>query len=431
VSKWSLLFLTVPVAGVAIFAAAEYLDWSLPPVQSTLGAKIDHLYYVVLAITGVTFIFTQLGLAFLVCFYARPRDGATQSSFPLLTMLSWLLVPLAGFALLLYWFPMPPESRLWMGVTLAVGWPLVLSLLVSGRSARGSSSAWYLHGNNTLEVVWTIVPAIIFIGIAIYQYPLWQQLRYPKDRPEGVVPVRVIGRQFEWRMVYPGRDQVFDTADDLVVPNELHVVKGKEAWIDLRAMDVLHSFFLPMHRVKQDAVPGLTIPVWFDCVESTWQFQEPKAAFEADDLIDLAGLAAALDRTDEPAWAFLKEKISPEARLAKASLATWVEALNGLLEMDDLSPLASDTKVKPLAFELKQMVRSQPAGARRRLLHRKLVDRWVSDFVRPLGRDFDIVCAELCGWGHYKMKGRLFVHETPEQLAEWLEATAQNQEVTQ
>jgi heme/copper-type cytochrome/quinol oxidase subunit 2 len=431
VSKWSLFFLTVPVAGVAIFAAAEYIGWSLPPVQSTLGREIDHLYYVVLAITGVTFIFTQLGLAFLVSFYARRRPAEMESANPIATMLFWLIVPMAGFGLLLYWFPMPAESRLWMGVSLAVGWPLVLSLLVSGRSARVSSTAWHLHGNNTLETVWTIVPALIFIGLAIYQYPTWKQLRYPKERPVDVQPVRVIGRQFEWRMVYAGRDQKLDTADDLVVANELHVVKGKEAWIDLRAMDVLHSFFLPLHRVKQDAVPGLTIPVWFDSLESSWEFQEKGLLFEEEDLLDPAGLVALIQSASDPASAFLKEKIDPGALQLRASSKTLVAALNALLALDSLEPLAADSEEKPLPLELRQLAGTNPKGDRRRLFHRKLIDRFAGDYLRPVGRDFDIVCAELCGWGHYKMKGRLFVHDTPELLAEWMEATARQQEVTQ
>jgi heme/copper-type cytochrome/quinol oxidase subunit 2 len=430
VSKWSLFFLTVPVAGVAIFAAAEYVGWSLPPVQSTLGAQIDHLYYVVLAITGVTFIFTQLGLAFLVSFYARPEKDQVSSSSAVASMLLWLVVPLAGFGLLLYWFPMPPASRLWMGISLAVGWPLVLSLLVSGRSARTGRSAWYVHGNNTLETVWTIVPAVIFIGISIYQYPIWQQLRYPKPMPEGVIPVRVIGRQFEWRMVYPGRDQKFDTADDLFVANELHVIKGKEAWIDLRAMDVLHSFFLPLHRVKQDAVPGLTIPVWFDCLESTWDYQQKVARFEVEDLVDRTALLTALEKESEGGWPALKEKLPPEAIQPNAPPEVIVAAFNKLLEGETLSGLAVDFENRPMPLELKQLGASQPTGDRLALYHRKLIDRVTSDYVKPIGHDFEIVCAELCGWGHYKMKGRLIVHDTPEQWAEWMEQATAAEEVT-
>ena len=66
-------------------------------------------------------------------------------------------------------------------------------------------------------------------------------------------------------MRYPGPDGRLNTRDDLIVVNDLHFVKNKQALIYLKSSDVLHSFFLPQLRIKQDAVPGLTIPVWFDC----------------------------------------------------------------------------------------------------------------------------------------------------------------------
>jgi cytochrome c oxidase subunit 2 len=56
-----------------------------------------------------------------------------------------------------------------------------------------------------------------------------------------------------------------NTADDLHRVNDLHFVKGTMTLINLKSADVIHSFFLPQMRIKQDAVPGLTIPVWFDC----------------------------------------------------------------------------------------------------------------------------------------------------------------------
>ena len=417
-SKWSLFFLLVPVAGVALFAAAEYLGWSLPPVQSSLGTRVDQLYYVLLAITGVTFIFTQLAIAFLVYFYSQPREGAAAvaTGSGMVSMGMWLIVPLAGFALLVMVFPMPSQSRLWMAAALCVGWPLMMSLLVMGRKARQQGSAMYMHGNTTLEVVWTIIPTFVFLGLAIYQMPLWEEFRYPRTKPADVMPVRVIGRQFEWRMVYPGPDGKFDTPDDLHFPNELHAVKGKEVWVDLRAMDVLHSFFLPMHRVKQDAVPGLTIPVWFDCLQSTWEFQADAADYTAEDILDIPRLQASVNEAKTPALAFVKESLKLPA---DATAAVITKSLNDLLakpDFHDASRFPDDT----LTFELKQLIATKPTEKRLRLLNRKLLDITLADSVRPLGRHFDIVCAELCGWGHYKMKGRMFVHDTPEQLEEWL-----------
>lgn len=427
-SRWSLLFLFVPVASVAVFAVAEYVGWSLPPVQSTLGKEVDHLYYVVLAICGVAFIFTQLGLAFLVYFYARrPGVVAGERKSGLWSVAGWMVIPLLGFALLLYLFPMPAESRLWMAVSLCVGWPLLLSMMAAGRQGRTENKAHYSHGNQSLEIVWTIVPAGIFLFIAAYQYPTWQQMRYPKARPNDVTPVRVIARQFEWRMVYAGADGKLDTADDLMIANELHVVKGKESWVDLRSMDVIHSFFLPFHRVKQDIVPGLTIPVWFDCLESTWEHQTPLALFEAGDIPDPARLSKEINASPSPLVGKLKSELSELLKSENPSSEAIAKAINDAMKKP---AFVADSGVETgsLSTEIQQLARQRDREDLQLLLARKLLDREFAGLATPIGGDFEIVCAELCGWGHYKMKGRLFVHESEESLAEWMEAQAREQE---
>jgi hypothetical protein len=274
----------------------------------------------------------------------------------------------------------------------------------------------YMHGNTSLEVIWTIIPTIVFLALAVYQMPLWEEFRYPRTKPADVMPVRVVGRQFEWRMVYPGPDGKFDTPDDLHIPNELHAVKGKEVWVDLRAMDVLHSFFLPLHRVKQDAVPGLTIPVWFDSIQSTWEYQEGATSYRADDVTDVTKLQAAVNDAKTPALAYLKETLKLPADATPAAVAKGLDDVLAKTDFYDASRFPDDT----LSFEMRQLIGTKPAEKRLRLLNRKLLDITLADSVRPIGRHFDIVCAELCGWGHYKMKGRLFVHDTPEQLDEWL-----------
>jgi heme/copper-type cytochrome/quinol oxidase subunit 2 len=319
-------------------------------------------------------------------------------------------VPLAGFAGLLYAFPMPASSRMWMAAALGVGWPMVLALLLVGRKDRQAGRATFMHGNNLLESVWTIVPAIIFLFIAAYQYPVWAELRYPKQRPDNIMPIRVVARQFEWRFVYPGPDGKLDTPDDILFPNELHVVKGREVWVDLRSMDVLHSFFLPLHRVKQDVVPGLNIPVWFDTRQSTWEYQAEACDFTAGDILDPAGLSAG----GSPALDLIKGRIGSSTDAERVSTD-----LNKLL--DDVSladPAIFDAKA--LSEDVRALWNSHPQGAKRRLLNRKLIDESLKSRVRPLGRQFDIICAELCGWGHYKMKGVMIVHETQEELDHWL-----------
>jgi len=90
------------------------------------------------------------------------------------------------------------------------------------------------------------------------------QSRYPKD---VTAVAEVTARQFEWRIRYPAPGKKLANLpqpDDLYTVNDLHVPVAKPVLIRLRSMDVQHSFFVPPLRVKQDAVPGTVIPVWFE-----------------------------------------------------------------------------------------------------------------------------------------------------------------------
>jgi cytochrome c oxidase subunit 2 len=75
--------------------------------------------------------------------------------------------------------------------------------------------------------------------------------------------VEVTGRQFEWRIRYAGKDNVIGTPDDVHQVNDLHLPVDEDVVIQIKSMDVLHSFFLPHMRVKQDVVPGMKQFVWF------------------------------------------------------------------------------------------------------------------------------------------------------------------------
>ena len=75
--------------------------------------------------------------------------------------------------------------------------------------------------------------------------------------------VEVTGRQFEWRLRYAGADGVIGTPDDIYGVNDLHLPVDENVVIQIKSMDVLHSFFLPHVRVKQDVVPGMKQFVWF------------------------------------------------------------------------------------------------------------------------------------------------------------------------
>ncbi|RLS30091.1 MAG: cytochrome c oxidase subunit II [Planctomycetota bacterium] len=200
---WSLLFLLVPVLGVATFAVAPVYDVWLPKDVSEHGRSIDSLFYFILVLTGVVFIATEV---------------------------------------LLFWFMWKYDA------------------------AASAKPATYIHGSHALEVVWTIIPAATMLFLAIYQMNTWADVKM--RRPRIAPSAEVVARQFEWRIRYPGRDGTLGTTDDLFVVNDLHVPIDEDFLVQLKSMDVLHSFFLPNLRIKQDAVPGMKQPVWFKATEA-------------------------------------------------------------------------------------------------------------------------------------------------------------------
>ena len=153
---------------------------------------------------------------------------------------------------------------LWItGITLVGVQAALIWFLVKYRRREGVR-AKHTHGNHTIEMVWTVTPAAVLVFLAVYQMGLWSEIKAGKPADNaGAVDVRIWAKQFEWNFRYPGPDGQFDTADDLFSNKTLVVPVGRPVNAELRSMDVIHSFFLPNFRFKQDAVPGLHGHIWF------------------------------------------------------------------------------------------------------------------------------------------------------------------------
>jgi cytochrome c oxidase subunit II len=154
------------------------------------------------------------------------------------------------------------------------------------RDRKAANPARYTHGNNTLEIVWTLLTGVLFIGLNLMSSSIWASERFRPAQP-GATQVEVTGMQFAWYFRYPGPDGKFgatkpelidpsaggeaaiglDASDpaakDDVVSGTMYVPVGREVEVILRAQDVIHSFFIPSMRFKQDAVPGLAIHMHF------------------------------------------------------------------------------------------------------------------------------------------------------------------------
>ncbi|MBI3126373.1 MAG: cytochrome c oxidase subunit II [Candidatus Tectomicrobia bacterium] len=173
--------------------------------------------------------------------------------------------------------------------------------LIRFRRGRGGRTP-YLHGNNLAQAAWILVPLVFVLVLDLWidfrSADVWARVKIGSPKPE--VTVEVLGKQFNWIVTYPGPDGKFGTADDKKVENELHVPAGKVVQVVLKGEDVIHSFFLPHLRLKQDVVPGRAIKAWFQatkpgkweipCAElcgvghsgmKGWLFVHPEAEYKA------------------------------------------------------------------------------------------------------------------------------------------------------
>ncbi len=183
----------------------EYFSWIMPDnVVSTYGQTLDNLWLVILVVTGIVFFATEIVLLIFMVKY-RHREGR---------------------------------------------------------------KAEYIHGNNTAEYIWTSATFVIVMVLAIYSKGIWDEIRDQDLIPADAYEIQMLAAQFEWNATYAGADGEFDTSDDFVSRNVLHVPVAQPVVVNLIAQDVIHSFFLPEFRVKQDAVPGMITPVWFEAMQT-------------------------------------------------------------------------------------------------------------------------------------------------------------------
>lgn len=101
-----------------------------------------------------------------------------------------------------------------------------------------------IHGNTKVEVAWTVIPTLIVLFLAGYS---WVVLDDIEAREGDAMPLEVTAQQFAWSFAYPEQG---------VVSDELHVPVDRQLDVSLRALDVLHSFWVPEWRIKRDLVPG-------------------------------------------------------------------------------------------------------------------------------------------------------------------------------
>lgn len=179
-------------------------SWLMSGSASTFGPDIDRLYTIILIITGTVFILTEVCLVWFIFRY-RHREGR---------------------------------------------------------------KAAYIHGSTKAEIVWTAIPFAIVLWIALSGRDLWSSIKDVHRVPPDAMEVMVTAKQFEWNVTYPGADGELGTGDDFSERNRLDVPVDRPVKLTLLADDVIHSFFLPDFRLKQDVVPGMEGMAWFQATRT-------------------------------------------------------------------------------------------------------------------------------------------------------------------
>jgi len=223
-NKWnglmSLIFLAVFLAGCVI-SAMYYKNWMLGfgphGAASVHGASLDFLFKLTLFFTGIVFVLTHIAL---------------------------------------FWFAYVYQGR-------------------RGRKAE------YISHNDRLEVVWTIVPAVVMALLVIGGLDAWNEVMADVAPDEDHIEIEATGVQFNWLLRYPGEDGKLGSRNYKLIsamnpmgqdwtdannhddfhPSEIVLPVNKKVRVRIIAQDVLHNFYLPHFRVKMDAVPG--IPTYF------------------------------------------------------------------------------------------------------------------------------------------------------------------------
>lgn len=160
--------------------------------------------------------------------------------------------------------------RLIYWITLVVFVAVIATMIVFLVKYRyqAGRKAEYIEGSTKLEIVWTAATTVIVFGLAMLSFPQWSKIKFPSEFPTNPdVVVQVKGKQFNWYMLYPGPDGEFGSEDDVELENQLHVPVNKVVHIRLTSEDVIHSFFVPQLRLKQDALPQRFINVWFEATK--------------------------------------------------------------------------------------------------------------------------------------------------------------------
>jgi cytochrome c oxidase subunit 2 len=278
-------------------------------------------------------------------------------------------------------------------LVLFVGWGAFFIYSLFRFRKKANPQADYIgvksHASSYIEVAVALFEGVLLVGFAI---PVWANVWVKYPDPKDALVIHVVAEQFAWNIHYPGKDGKFgrrdiklvtaenpigldredaDAKDDIATINNMHVPVGTPILVYLTSKDVIHSFGLPLLRVKQDAIPGQQIPVTFTATMTVAQIREK------------------MTHTYTTATLKLAEGQSP-TMIATADYP----ATDGTMLLAKGDLITNDALAKLESAGVTSVGATQDTPA-------------------------EIACAQLCGLGHYRMRGTLYL-DSPEDYQKWL-----------
>ncbi len=233
--------------------------------------------------------------------------------------------------------------------TTTVRWAAFVFVLVEGallfaifrfRGKPGDAEPEQIHGNTTVEIIWTIIPALILAAIAV---PTVKAIFKTAEIPgKDALTVEVTGHQWWWEFRYPEYN--------LTTANELHVPVGRTVSLRMGAADVIHSFWVPQFAGKRDVFPNRETRIWFKA-EEAGNYPGQCAEFCGIQHGKMAFRVVAEQPEEFKGWVEHMQTLGPEAAHAAATPADSVRTTTAAAVVQQKSP----SRRKPAA--------AQPAAA--------------------------------------------------------------------
>lgn len=267
------------------------------------------------------------------------------------------------------------ENLFWTTMAVTVFVFIVTQIFLFGFSFKyrhkKTNTAHYYPHNNRLEMIWTLVPAVVLAWLIISGLKQWNVITGPA--PENAEVVEVMGYQYAWAFRYPGKDATLGKYDfrkidainamgidmsdqkghDDFIPTQLVVPKDKPVLLKIRARDVIHSVYNPHFRIQMNAVPGMPTQFWFTPTVSTAEMREitgnPEFNYElvcnkicGKSHYGMKGIITVLDQDEYDAWykesqenTFLKQNPDylsqvPENLKEAAKIASGIENIENI-----------------------------------------------------------------------------------------------------